>query len=226
MPPSTRTKIVPHKEEFKTTNSPLNEGVKTLFPYDLGGSSPYGEGTFHVNYLKNQFKDLARPNQFKVNINPPSPLKQDWNQQNIDLLVLAKSAKIPSMEIKEVIIQRAGQKLFLPSGEVEHGEASITFYNDSDYVLRTIFNRWMRLGLHNWEYNIMSTPNLSLDGEVIVYHYDYKLQPIYAVTLVNAWPKNISEIELSQESGDTPEEFTVTFNYSYQYIEKTIKETA
>jgi len=220
-----RSLIVPHKSTFNPLTNVLNDSEDNgVFPYNLQDEpNPIDSSTmFHVNYLKQQFSDLARPNQFKIMIVPPEPLKSDWDMTNGNLMVLAKSTKIPSMTVKDYMYQRAGQKLYIPTGEVEHGDASITFYNDSDFSLRTMFNRWMRLGLHNWEYNIGSIPKLALDGMVMIYHYDYSLKPVYAVKLMNAWPKHVSEIELSQDTENTAEEFTVEFNYSYQEIYKNI----
>jgi hypothetical protein len=228
--PSNRSMIVPHKSDFDPTKSLLNEfdgdGKPVLFPYKLEKEEiPFDPKTdFHVNFLKNQFTDVARPNQFKVDIIPPDPLLQDWDVAKHGLLALVKTAKIPSITVKEYTYQRAGQKLHIPTGEIEHGEVSITFYNDSDFVLRTMFNRWIRLALHNYEYNIGSVPKLALDGQVVVYHYDYALKPVYAVKLMNAWPKSLSEIDLSHETENTAEEFTVEFNYSYQEIYKTSEE--
>ena len=230
-PPQKSTKIVPHHSNFNPSKSVLNEENNdgpVLFPYDINEQeNPYDSEThFHVNYLKDQFEDIARPNLFKVFIAPPDPLMADWSQANNNLMVLAKSTKIPSMTVKEYVYQRAGQKIHIPTGEVEHGEASITFYNDSNFTLRSMFNRWMRLGLHNWEYNMGSVPLLALSGQVTIYHYDYNLDPVYKVKLMNAWPKSISEIELSQDTENTAEEFTVEFNYSYQELYRVVEDAA
>jgi hypothetical protein len=222
---------IPSNVKFVPIEDALNEqdgsGEYILYPSDINESpNPYDSKTeFHVNFLKNKFADLARSNQFKVFIHPPKELKVDWDSSKNGLLVLVKAAKIPSITTKEFVFQRAGQKLYIPTGEVEHGDVSITFYNDSNFILRTMFTRWVRLALHNWEYNIGSIPLVALGGEVVIYHYDYELKPIYEVRLTNAWPKQISEIDLSQESSSTVEEFTVDFNYTYQKMYRYNKES-
>ena len=226
--PSTRnlkSNIIPIHSDFNVAKDSLVEydnGTPVMFPYNLNDEpSPFDSTKeFHVDHLKNQFADVARPNMFKINIFPPSPLMNDWDNSKSGLMALAKSTKIPSITVKEYLYERAGQKLYIPNGEVEHGEASITFINDSNFTIRTMFNRWMRLGLMNYESNIGSIPALALQGQVVIYHYDYDLKPTYMVKLLNAWPSSLSAIELSQESENTPEEFTVDFKYSYQEIYK------
>jgi hypothetical protein len=230
MAKSPRRLITPRHNKFDPTKSPLNEfgpsGSPAQYPYDVNASEiPFDSTQFHVNYLKNQFSDLARPNLFKIDLLPPESLINDMDMSVNSLLgVLAKSTKIPSMTAKDYVYQRAGQKLYIPTGEMEHGDASITFYNDSDFILRSLFNRWMRLGVHNWDYNIGAVPSLALAGQVTIYHFDYSLKPTYSVVLTNAWPKTVSEIELSQDDENKAEEFTVDFNYTSQLIYKSYKD--
>ena len=50
---------------------------------------------------------------------------------------------------------------------------------------------------------------------IIVRQFDYGGNEIYAYTLYNAWPSDISTIDLSYDSTDTVEEFTVTWSYDY-----------
>jgi hypothetical protein len=212
-----KTESTPYKMKLNRIDILDPSGVD--FPARIEASSTNPKEAFHVDYLKKQFskiQDLARPNQFKVEIIPPPDLMKDWNMHDLDLMVLAKSTKIPAITVKEYVYQRAGQKLYIPTGEVIHGDASITFYNDANFNLRTLFNRWIRLGLHNWIYNIGAIPSVALGGEVRVYHYNYKWEPVSEISLMNCWPKQISEIVLSQDEENKAEEFTVDFNYSYQ----------
>ena len=222
--------IVPTHSAFNSKSGLFNEkdasGNLTNFPYNIKDepTNVNNKTEFHIDHLKNLFSDVARPNMFKVKIVPPTALQNDWDASKSSLLALAKSTKFPSITIKEWVYERAGQKLHYPTGEVEHGDVSITFINDSKFMLRSMFNRWMRLGLMNWRYNIGSIPSIALQGQVLIYQYDYNLQPMYMTKLLNAWPSSLSEIELNQESENTAEEFTVDFKYSYQELYRNFDE--
>jgi hypothetical protein len=195
------------------------------FPKDIK-EVPNGIDTtteFHVNYLKNQFRDLARPNLFKVMITPPQPLQTEWNA-NKGLVTLTKSASFPQISVKEWVYERAGQKLYIPTNEIEYGECTLTFHNDSQFALRTMFMRWQRLAIYNWNHYTGSIPLLALDGSIVIYQYNNALEPIFAVKLNNCWPQTVSAIELSHETENTAEEFTVDFKFTKQEIFKNITE--
>lgn len=189
------------------------------YPYDikeLASSSDKSE--FHVNHLKKQFRDMARPNMFKVFITPPQSLLKDWGSDKIGLLALAKSASFPQISIGEWVYERAGQRLYIPTNDVDYGELTIGFYNDVDFNVRTLFNRWQKLAVFNWEQNVGSIPLAALANRLLVYQYDGALNPVYAAEFTNAWPQTVSAIELSQETVNTAEEFTVTFKFTKQSL--------
>jgi len=218
-------KALTKKTIFKNPAGALNDfssgtGDSTIpvqFPTDINQiQSGIDTSTdFHVNALKQQFNDVARPNLFKVKLNPPTPLVDEWNN-NFGLMFLVKSVSIPQMSIKEWTYERAGQKVYIPTNQVEFGDCTITFYNDSDFILRTLFNRWQRICCYNWHYNMGPIPLLTLAGSVEIFHYDSQLNETYAIRLTNAWPQTLSAIELSQESENVAEEFTVEFKYTMQ----------
>lgn len=226
MASKTPSRIAPHQIEFDLNSGVFNDidtnGNLIQFPYNMKDLPQEVDRAkaFHVNHLKNQFRDVARPNLFKVKIVPPLPLIKDWDASKSGLLALAKSANFPQISIKEWTYERAGQKLHIPTNEMDYGDMSITFINDVDFNIRTLFNRWQRLALFNWERNVGAIPLLALSGTVVVYQYDSSLKPVYAIKLINAWPQTISSIELNQESENTPEEFSVEFKFTMHEIYK------
>lgn len=220
------SRIAPNQFHFDLDSGIFNDidtnGNLIQFPYDIKNIPQHVDKSraFHVNYLKNQFRDVARPNLFKVKIVPPKPLLKDWDSKKSGLLALASNAKFPEISIKEWVYERAGQKLHIPTNEMDYGDVSITFINDVDFNIRTLFNRWQRLALFNWERNLGAIPLLALSGEVIIYQYDNDLNPVYAIELINAWPQTISSIDLNQESENTAEEFSVDFKFTMHKIYK------
>jgi len=188
-----------------------NESVWPLPLSSLGGATP-NEKSFHINHLKTVFRDLARPNKFKVKISPPKELGV-WPT---DIETLVKSASFPSVEIEDYQLERAGKTLHIPTNKVTYGDLSITFWNDVDFNFRSLFGRWQRLALFNWNKDIGSKPSLALSGFVSVIQYDSNSKPVYGVKVDNCWPKTIGEIALAHETVDTAEEFTVTFVFTSQ----------
>jgi len=180
-------------------------------------SSGTNEGEFHIDFLKTQFRDLARPNQFKVQIQPPSVLQAEWNTK---LTVLAKSAMFPSIEVSNFELERAGQVLHIPSNKMNYGDLTITFWNDVNFEIRTLMNRWQRLAIYNWQKNLGSVPLLALEGMLTIYQFDSALKEMYAIQLDNCWPKSISEISLDQDSTDQAESFSVSFVFTNHEILK------
>jgi hypothetical protein len=198
------------------------DGNHIQFPYDIRNiSMPVNTvSEFHVNHLKNAFRDIARPNLFKVEIIPPASLKTDWDLTKKSLLALAKSASFPQISIGEWVYERAGQKLHIPTNEVDYGELSVTFYNDVDFNIRTLFNRWQNLCNFNWLGNYGSIPNNSVEGKVRIWQFDGGLNAVYMAEFTNAWPNTVSSIDLNQESENSLQEFTVDFKFTMQQLYK------
>jgi len=91
---------------------------------------------------------------------------------------------------------------------------SITFWNDVDFNIRSLFNRWQRLTIFNSQKDIGSIPLLALSGEVSIFQFDSFHSETYAVKASNCWPKNISEITLNQETDSQVQEFSVTMPFT------------
>ena len=192
-----------------------------LFPRDIADAGGTGidpnSNPFHVDFLKSKFRDLARPNQFKIKINPPRELSLDWDN---DLMVLARDTSFPSIEISDYEYSRAGKILHIPTNKINYGELTITFYNDVDFSVRTMLQQWQRHTLMNWKDNIGAVPSMALQGFVTIFQFDANHNCTYAVNVNKAWPKSIGAIQLSQNTTDEPETFDVNFVYTEQEILK------
>lgn len=199
-----------------------SDGSLITYPYDIKKIPLPVEvnSAFHVNNLKNVFRDIARPNLFKVEIIPPKSLIADWDASKTALLALAKSATFPQVSIKEWVYERAGQKLHIPTNEVDYGELNITFYNDVDFNIRTLFNKWQSLCVFNYNGNFGAIPNVAIEGRVRVWQFDGAFNQVYMAEFTNAWPQTLSAIDLSQESENSLIDFTVDFKFTMQNIHK------
>jgi len=205
---SPNAKIVPHQYQI-----PKNGYDKGDFPVNISklGGSGVTSKSFHIDHLKTKFRDLARPNLFKVKINPPSMLSSEWGTE---IEVLLKSAAFPSVDIEEYAFEHAGSIIHVPTNKITYSDLTLTFWNDVDFKIRTLFNRWQRLAVFNWQQDIGCIPMLALEGLVTVYQYDSDHNEVYAVRVDNCWPKTISEIQLSHDNDSQAEDFSVTMHFT------------
>lgn len=184
------------------------------FPKEVsayGGTGVNRQTEFHIDHLRSQFRDLARPNQFKIKIQTPEVLLGTWDPQ---ILVLAKSTSFPSVEIQSFEFERSGLVLNLPTNKMNYGDLSISFYCDVDYKLRTFFHEWQRRAVYNWQSKVGGVPLLALDGALSVYQFDGNHNMVYGIQVDNVWPKSVSEISLDHESTDQAETFSVQFAFT------------
>lgn len=191
--------------------SPLNSGGYPN-PYT---NTDYGTDTFGIQSFKKHFRDLARPNRFKVLFRPPSIFATDFSDEFMSSMV--KRVNMPAYTVNELLYERAGKKLHIPA-HIEFTDLSITFFNDVDQKMKNIIHTWQNMGLSNWEFNTGSIPLLALQGQIEVHQYDGNNQSTGAVVFTNCWPKSMSNIDFGHESDNTVSDFTVDWYYTEQQI--------
>ena len=148
----------------------------------------------------------ARPNLFEVELAFPDAvaIANDVLQKS---RFLVKAAALPASTIAPVDIPFRGRILKV-AGDRTFETWTVTVINDADFAIRSAFEKWMNAinklddasGLTDPEqYQKDATVHqLDRDGGVL---RSYKFWDIY--------PTNISTIDLSYETTDTIEEFTV-----------------
>ena len=183
----------------------------------------------------------ARPNLFEVEIPSfPTELASFWNtgtgQEAETFKFLCKTAALPASNISPIDIPFRGRILKV-AGDRTFDVWTVTVINDEDFKLRTAFELWMnsinkldnatgatnpssymtdayvhQLGRGAGTAN--STGNSSeLNGSGIIPLRSYKFYDIF--------PTNVSAIDLSYDSSDTIEEYTVEFQVQYWTAGKT-----
>ena len=150
----------------------------------------------------------ARPNRFEVELAFPDAVSiaNDVLQKS---RFLVKAAALPTSTIAPVDIPFRGRILKV-AGDRTFETWTVTVINDTDFAIRSAFEKWMNAinklddatGLTNPEsyQKDAQVHQLDRDGSVL---RSYKFWDIY--------PTNISTIDLSYETTDTIEEFTVEF---------------
>ena len=168
-----------------------------------------------LNTFKENLGNVVRPNRFIVQIEPPTAIRESLGIMNpLSMVVHAQSATIPDRAFNEVSVKYYGMELKVPASETIQ-DLSITFTNNESWKIRDFFEIWANL-INNrsnshkgymdelFEGTYITVTQMNFVGDVIA-KYKYK----------HAFPKSVDQIELSMETSDTVETFTVTFGYSY-----------
>lgn len=166
-------------------------------------------------FLSNLQGGGARPNRFEVLVDFPSfAAAQDAIRQTA---FLCQSTQLPGSSIGTMEVGFRGRPLKL-AGDRTFEDIDLTFYNDTDFVLRDAFESW-----HNAMNQYNSNKGLPNPSEylstVSLYQLDNSDNRVKEYVLKLAWPTNIAPIELAQDSNDQIETFAVTFAYSDIIIE-------
>jgi len=176
----------------------------------------------------------ARPNLFEVQIpNLPdaatgSTPKAEWGsdvQENFS--ILCKAANLPASNVASIDVPFRGRTLKV-AGDRTIDNWTITVINDENFAIRTVMEAWMnsiarlsnntgatrpeaymvdafvhQLG-RGYSSGINSGKNSSSAG-------DAKVTPLKSYKFIDIFPVAVSAIDLSYDSSDTIEEFTVEF---------------
>lgn len=165
--------------------------------------------TIKLEAFKTALIDICRPNRFFVSIN-----YNDSNFNEEDFWFV-KSCSIPDKVLGEIELGWQGYK-YKVAGDVIFNDVNITFHNcilHDGTTLRDKFERWMMLISHDNK-NI-KTAHFDYKGTVNIQQVDGTGKIIATYTLEHAHPKELSAVELSMDSTDSTEEFSVTFSFSF-----------
>ena len=160
----------------------------------------------------------ARPNLFEVELTT-LPGGIDWDADNFRFM--CKSANLPAQNIASIDVPFRG-RTFKVAGDRTIDVWSITIINDEDFALRKSFEAWSELiaKLDNnlgatdpsaymvnarvfqlGRGSVPSSQSNSGDSNAVLAEYEF----------VDIFPTSVSQIDLSYDSSDTIEEFTVEF---------------
>ena len=178
----------------------------------------------------------ARPNLFKCKVYFPPELSTDTLTKLGSFMI--KGAQLPSSVIAPVEVPYLGRKLKV-AGDRTFEPWTITVINDENMLIRNAFETWMDLINDNKS----NTSAYSRTGEALNYMRPVEVEQlgrdgaghglssglgsaIKSYKLIDAFPTNISAIDLNYETNDTIEEFTVEFNYQYWVSDTTAAQSS
>ena len=151
----------------------------------------------------------ARANMFKVTCNFPG-----YAAGNVELTsFLCKGAQMPASVISPIMIPFRGRQLQI-AGDRTFEPWSITVINDADFLVRNSFERWMN-GINNHNENTGLSNPTDYQADMIVEQLNKAGEVTKKYDIRGTFPTNLSAIELSYDSENQIEEFTVELQVQY-----------
>jgi len=178
----------------------------------------------------------ARPNLFEVSI-PSFPAAAGagaWSSTSggeADAFkFLCKSAALPASNVAPVDVPFRGRILKV-AGERTFDTWTVTVINDENFRIRTAFERWMN-GISKLDNATGASNPASYMADAYVYQLGRgagtpestsnstnangtSIQALRTYKFYDIFPTNISQIDLSYDTTDTLEEYTVEFQVQY-----------
>tara|TARA_R100000234_G_scaffold119710_1_gene103419 strand:+ start:1296 stop:1895 length:600 start_codon:yes stop_codon:yes gene_type:complete len=156
----------------------------------------------------------ARPNLFEVVLAFPtlvSPVNENEVLQKSRFLV--KAAALPASTIAPVEIPFRGRILKV-AGDRTFETWTITVINDTDFMIRSAMEKWMNT-INKLEDATGITNPVDYQSDALVHQLDRDGSTLRSYKFKSIFPTNISTIDLSYETTDTIEEFTVEMQVHY-----------
>ena len=156
----------------------------------------------------------ARPNLFEVVLAFPStvaPVNENEVLQKSRFLV--KAAALPASTIAPVEIPFRGRILKV-AGDRTFETWTITVINDTDFMIRSAMEKWMNT-INKLEDASGITNPVDYQSDALVHQLDRDGSTLRSYKFKSIFPTNISTIDLSYETTDTIEEFTVEMQVHY-----------
>jgi len=151
----------------------------------------------------------ARPNLFKATINFPN-----YAGGNSELTsFLCKAAQLPSSVIGQIDVPFRGRQLKV-AGDRTFENWTVTVINEDAFEVRNSFERWANgINEHRNGTGILNPADYQAD--LTIEQLNRQNETIKEIIIRGAFPVNVAGIDLSYDTTDTIEEYTVEFAYQY-----------
>ena len=154
----------------------------------------------------------ARPNLFEVELAFPDPLAIE-NDVKEKSRFLVKAALLPASNITPIEVNFRGRILKI-AGDRTFDTWTVTVINDVDFSIRSAMEKWMDF-INSMEDATGAQDPALYQPDAYVHQLDRDGSTLRSYKFHDIFPTNISAIDLSYETVDTVEEFTVEFQVQW-----------
>ena len=158
----------------------------------------------------------ARANLFEVVLTFPD-LAQPPNDVLDKSRFLVKAARLPASNISPIDVAFRGRILKI-AGDRTFDSWSITVINDTDFAIRSAFERWMNV-INRLSDNTGAVNPADYQADCYVYQLDRDGQSLRSYRFFDTFPTQVGPIELSYEATGI-QEFTVELQVQYLEVIK------
>jgi len=154
----------------------------------------------------------ARPNLFEVELVFPDPIAIE-NDVKEKSRFLVKAALLPASNITPIEVNFRGRILKI-AGDRTFDTWTVTVINDVDFSIRSAMEKWMDF-INSMEDATGAQDPALYQPDAYVHQLDRDGSTLRSYKFRDIFPTNISAIDLSYETVDTVEEFTVEFQVQW-----------
>ena len=154
----------------------------------------------------------ARPNLFEVELAFPDPLAIE-NDVKEKSRFLVKAALLPASNITPIEVNFRGRILKI-AGDRTFDTWTVTVINDVDFAIRSAMEKWMDF-INSMEDATGAQDPALYQPDAYVHQLDRDGSTLRTYKFHDIFPTNISAIDLSYETVDSVEEFTVEFQVQW-----------
>ena len=156
----------------------------------------------------------ARPNLFEVELTFPSRVRVQAESEVIEnARFLVKAAALPASTVAPIDVPFRGRILKI-AGDRTFETWTITVLNDTSFNIRSAFEKWMNY-INKLDNGTGETDPANYQVDAKVHQLDRTGETLRSYVFKDVFPTNISSIDLSYETTDTIQEFTVEMQVHY-----------
>jgi len=169
----------------------------------------------NLNRFKQIIGNIARSTHFEVILNIPVGFNVSQASR-----FFCKGAQIPSKTIGVMDLKYMGRSA-KQAGDVVYEPWTVTVYNDNGYTIRSAIEQWTEIiNETTTNHGALLPEEYQRDSQV--WQLDNRGNRVKYYNFVNMWPSIQDPIDLNWDNADTPQEYSVTFEYDFWTNEVTI----
>jgi len=154
----------------------------------------------------------ARPNLFEVELVFPDPIAIE-NDVKEKSRFLVKAAQLPASNITPIEVNFRGRILKI-AGDRTFDTWTVTIIQDVDFAIRSAFEKWMNF-INKMEDATGAQDPALYQPDAYVHQLDRDGSTLRTYKFHDVFPTNISAVDLSYETVDSVEVFTVEFQVQW-----------
>ena len=154
----------------------------------------------------------ARANQFRITITPPPGIAIGLDVRRTSFLVTA--AQMPASALTEIAVPFRGRNIYITGDRPAPETWSVTVYNDTDFMIRNAMELWQN-GINSYVDNTGVVSPSDYQTDLTVEQLDRDDTVLKSYIFRNAFPTNISAIDLSSAEATEIETFDIEWRYQH-----------